>query len=124
MKDFQHKRRWRRVLYSKSVLLVLLVLLIVAIQATWGVFEKQRQARETADLVERELSDLQNRNATLSHNIERLETDRGMEDVIRDSYQVGKDGERTIVVVDEKPLDRTQTIEPKGFWNKVVDWFR
>ncbi|MFA6446295.1 MAG: septum formation initiator family protein [Candidatus Paceibacterota bacterium] len=124
MRDFQEKRKWKRVLYSKGILFVLVVLLIIVAQATWKVFQKQHLAKDNAALVTRELADLEGRNTELSAQIDEMNTDRGVEDVIRDSYQVAKEGEQMVIVVDGHVDNNIEPLATTTWWGKIMNLFK
>ncbi len=120
MKEFQRKRKLRRLLYSPLVLLVLLALLFVTGKALWGVYEKERESRTRLHGVEEELALLRAREAALKRKIERLQTPEGVEAEIREQFQVAKPGERMVVIVAEK---RAEAAAPKGERSLVSRFF-
>ena len=62
----------------------------------------------------------------MSSNIARLKTDEGKEEIIREKYQVAKEGEKMIIIVDEdrkeKPIE--QEVVSHGFWNSIKKIFK
>src|SRR3989338_1098308 len=124
MRDFQRKRKIRKVLYSKGVLLLLFILLILVGKATWGLYVKERESRKSLDRVESELLSLQEREKRLQDDIARLKTTEGIEAAIREQFQVAKPGERMVVLVEDAKSDPEQKVAEKSFVVKFFDLFR
>src|SRR3989344_2256958 len=77
-----------------------LVLLIIAVSfAVWGVSKKERESRTLRQEAEVQLADLKEQERTLTEHVESLRTDRGKEEVLREQYGVGRQGEGLIVIV-------------------------
>ncbi len=71
------------------------------------------------------LEGLQVRDKMLSAEIERLKTETGVEQEIREKYNLVKEGEEVIMVVDKELDDNLGSKStPIGFWQKVLDWLR
>ena len=102
MKDFQRKRKIRKVLYSPGVILGLFLLLVLVSKATWGLYDKERESRKNLDRVEADLLALTVREEQLTKDIARLRTPEGIESEIREQFQVAKPGESMVILVEEK----------------------
>lgn len=124
MRDFERKRKIRKVLYSKGVLLLLLLLLVLVGRATWGLYAKERESRRNLDRVEAELLGLQLREEKLRADIARLKTPEGVETEIREQFQVAKPGEKMIVLVDDRQENPEQKAEERSLLSKFLDIFR
>jgi len=125
MLEFQEKRRFRKILYSKITLVILIILIAVALNAVWRIYKKQHITKinllKTATVYE----ELQTREKMLSSEIERLKTEAGKEEEIREKYGLVKPGEEVIVVINEGVnyhLDQNKN--QNSFWEKVKDWFK
>ena len=56
--------------------------------------------------------------------IERLSTERGVDEEIRTKFRVVKEGEGMIVLVDSPDVSSTSSQNnAKSFWSKILDWF-
>lgn len=124
MRDFERKRKIRKVLYSKGVLLLLLLLLALVGRATWGLYAKERESRRNLDRVEAELLGLQLREEKLRADIARLKTPEGVETEIREQFQVAKPGEKMVVLVDDRQENPEQKAEERSLLSKFLDIFR
>ena len=81
---------------------------------------------EKREDMSRELSTLQERAALLETEVNRLESDRGIEEEIRDRYEVSKKGEQVVVILSDdakggRSASTTSTTPPArapSFWHK------
>jgi len=83
--------------------------------------------------VEKELAELIKRKAELESSIAKLQNESGMEEEIRDKFQVSKKGEETLVILDEDDSDNKDNTENKqgifsrlsrsagDFWQSIKD---
>jgi cell division protein FtsB len=130
MFDFQEKRKIRRILYSKvSISIVLLLAMFMGMSA----LERYTTERETArKLNEREavLDSLNLRAEALGAKVERLKNDRGLEEEIRNRFDVVKEGEQVVIFIgedqEEKPRTATSTSieeQSSGPWLKMFKFW-
>jgi cell division protein FtsB len=125
MLEFQEKRRLKNFLYSKITLVILLILIGVAVNAVWGIYQKQHMAKVNLAKTAAVYEGLQVREKMLSSEIERLKTEDGKEEEIREKYGLVKPGEEVIVIVDkDEATNSDQDSTDISFWQKVVDWLR
>lgn len=116
-----------RKLYSKTVLLLLALAIVLFAKGTWGVYQKERESRRNVAMVHAELKSLKERKGLLQTETNKLGTPEGVEAALREKYQVSKEGESVLVVVD-KPLP--PTVNPQDervfskIWNSVSGIFK
>lgn len=83
-------------------------------------YTKQRETAEKRAQLAQSLAELEQREASLESEIERLRTQRGVEKEIRERFNVAREGERVMVIVNEsKPKETAQETEQNGFWSTV-----
>lgn len=111
-----------RLLWRRLALLVLIVLIFYAVWAVWGVFWKARESASMRAQAESQLGDLEARKARLTIAIANLETDRGREEVLREQYAVGKEGEGMIQIIDPDPPPQPTTT-PKTWIDNAFSWW-
>ena len=92
MLDFQPKSYWRRFLHSKIFLLPMAVLALILLNAVFGLYNKSRVANQALELVRSEETRLKEREAYLTASIAELETERGVEKVIREKFGMVRPG--------------------------------
>lgn len=127
MREFSQKRKMWKKIYSIPVLILLLVILFFVLKGTWIIFMKSSYSHKQKIAVEAELIALQERKNSIEKKIQRLNTETGVEEEIRSKYDVAKEGEKLIVIVDEEEKE-INTEENKGFVNKffttIGSWFQ
>ena len=88
-----------------------------------GLFKKERETAKKKELIQEQIDTLTKREKILFEDIGKLKTEEGVEDIIREKYQVTKEGEKMVVIVDENEQTQNKEEEssPKhGF----VNWFK
>ena len=125
MREFQDRRRIRRLLHSRYAIGALVVVLALSIEAVWGIYSKYGKSEELAARMEANLAELQTRKQRLEGLNASLETSEGKEREIRERFGVVREGERTIIIVDEAGADDGVTpIAPRGWWGAFLAGFR
>lgn len=64
-----------------------------------------RDTKKKKDTVSTQINSLKGREANLQGNIDKLNTEIGTEEAIRDKYQLVKPGEKMVVIVDQDNKD-------------------
>lgn len=121
MIGFQEKNRLRRIMYSKVALIGLFFLLLVVAKATYTLYLKQQKGGEILKRTRAELQTVQEHQATLKSKMDRLSTELGVEEEIREKFDLAKPGENVIVMVD-KEATVTAPTEEKGWWLSFWSW--
>ena len=121
MFDFYERRKIRQWLYSWPSFVILLAVSVFLAHGVWGVYQQERITRINKNQRSAYLEELKGRKTALEEEMARLNTDRGVEEEIRQKFEVAKEGEKELVIVD--PPDRSsgagdQTKE--GLWNRIL----
>ncbi len=109
------KRMSEYVLAGALAVLVLWLLWLLI-----GIIRKEEIARHAVADTKAELATLQTRQTTLKQNLAELDTERGQEASLRETYGVAKPGEGVIIVVPPKIATSTPTLP---WWRKALGWF-
>ena len=123
MREFEHKRKVRRILSSPLVLLPLAVLLVFLVRGTWNIYVKNRDGIAELRLAQERLARIEERQSTLSAGIEKLNTESGIEGEIRDRFQIAKEGEEVIVIVDAESEQKQLPMSQESFLQKIWNFF-
>jgi cell division protein FtsB len=124
MLDFYEKRRFRRLLYSKVTLIILGLIIIWLLFAVWNMYQKERDTRLKRIEQKQVLDELKGRETALQEEIERLSTERGIEAEVRSKFEVGKEGEKVFIIIDNPEKENSpEDDSKKGLWQKIFDWF-
>ena len=107
MFDFYEKRKIRNLIYSKFSIGVVFLL---ALWLGTSVYERFTVEQEMVDRrVEKqtELETLKERAALLEAKVDHLKNDRGIEEELRSRFDVAKDGEKVVILLDNKDTTNT-----------------
>lgn len=108
----------------RLLMLVTLIAVIFAFSWVWKVYQKERESAVLREQAEMQLADLQKRNAQLQSDIAVLETNRGKEAVLREQYELGKQGEKLIIIVDPSTPTATKATTTRFDWvKKAFHWW-
>lgn len=125
MREFQDRRRIRKLLHSRYVIAALAILCVLLVRATWGVYGKYERSRELAETAARDLEGLEARERHLSSLNASLTTEEGQGREIRDRFGLVMEGEQAIVIVDSREeYTSGSPAEERGFWSRFLDLFR
>jgi len=124
MFGFYEKRRLKHILFSKVTLLILGVAVAFFVTAVWDVYQKAQETAVKRAQREAELAELQEREAMLRSELDRLSTARGLEEEIRGRFEVVREGEGIIVIVDPSEEEsQVAAAKEAGFWERLFGWF-
>jgi cell division protein FtsB len=124
MRNFQQKHGFRRVLESKTFLILLGAVLLVFI---WNLFIFVGKMKETArnkNLAEDKLAQLETQKSQVSSEVQKLGTQEGVENAIREKFGLAKEGEGVVVVTDDNSANNTATVSKSGFWSFFKNLFK
>ena len=117
------KRALRKLLFGKIGVIVLLIIFILFAKGTWSVYKKADFAKENKNRAAQELEALYEREGMLEVELERLQTQRGIEEEVRHRFDVGREGEHLIVLVDSPQEEEVGELKEATVWEKVVRFF-
>ncbi|MEK7607728.1 MAG: hypothetical protein AAB484_02295 [Patescibacteria group bacterium] len=124
MKEFQERRRFRKLLHSRYVIAILFILCILLGRAVWNMYGKYEKSKTIAERTKVEFSALEKREKLLNQGITDLNTNLGKEREIRERFRVVKEGERMIVLVENESLSESiSSIAWKSWWDKLSGFF-
>lgn len=101
MKDLQNFQKKKNIKHSSLVLFFILCVVLVFMYNMISLVEKSNETKKKKDIVSTQIDSLTEREISLQSNIDKLNTDIGTEETIRDKYQMVKPGERMVVIVDD-----------------------
>jgi cell division protein FtsB len=131
MFDFHEKRKIRSWMYSKITIGVLFGLALILGFSVIERFKVEREMAEKRHEQEESLAELKQRAVAIEAKVEHLENNRGVEEELRNRFDVAKEGERVVVIVgsEEAPEDLEALKTPPGskesegsFWDFFKFW--
>ncbi len=127
MKELRRKQVLRQVLYSWPSLIGVLLITFLLAKGSFGLMVKERQSAERVSNLEAEAKAYDIREAELKESIDKLKTDEGIIEEIRDKFSVTRPGEQVAIIIDErgKPASSTQSASERirGLWQSFVNLF-
>ncbi len=120
MLEFQDKKRFRRILYSRVVFALVLISGLFVGKATFDMYRSDNLTAEKRRIAEDELMAVKGRESLLRAQIISLKTERGVEEELREKFRVVKNGEGVIIVVDQEKKESTTT---KSGFTRFFKWF-
>ncbi len=106
MRELQerHKRQEniRKLLSSKWTMFITLIILIFLIKGNIRIFKNYLHIREKYNQDKQFLEDLKKRDLQLNKDIERLNTEEGLDYEIRKKLDVSKENEKIIKIIDKR----------------------
>ena len=109
MFDFHEKRKIRSILYSKITVLFLVLLSGLLSFSVYNRFTVAEDMRVKLETKRAELEELQMRANLLESKVEYLENERGLEEELRSRFDVVKEGEQVIILVDKEEKSQKST---------------
>ena len=125
MAEFKKKKQ-QKFWYSPLSLVVIFCILVIFAYNMIGLIQKNAEASKKKALQIETVDALRKRGSELTVNINKLNTEEGIEESIRDKYQVARVGENVVTIVDEqgqvsKPAP---VVKEEGFWAFVKKVFK
>lgn len=122
MRNFQQKKRWRSVVESWPVLILLSILLLFFAWGIIGLFRRMQVTTENRKIAEIKLQELQRKKEIFTTDVAKLGSEGGVEESIREKFPVVKEGEGLIIVVDDKDKAPEPTQEKKSIFSYLLFW--
>ncbi|HEY4715413.1 MAG TPA: septum formation initiator family protein [Candidatus Paceibacterota bacterium] len=125
MAEFQKSKKLQGILFSKVTLLVLFVFSVILIIGLFDIVPKERNTNRNKELILDQLNSFKNQSSSLEAQIEKLRTDDGIEEKIREKFRVVKDGEGLVVIVDDQSAKtNTEPQKSNNFWRFLINLFK
>lgn len=110
-------KKRRRFIYSNASIFFLFLIVIFLGYQLFGLVEKRNISREKLNKAKEELREFQEAEVQLREQILELDTDEGRERTIRQRFNVTKENEGVIYVIEEGGTQQ----EEYGFFEEVED---
>ncbi len=114
----------QKIFYAHWKTAILIILILFAGRAVFNVYGRYQDSRASLAFAEKELVAMENKKTTLEKATSELKTEQGIEKTIRQKYQVAKDNEQLIVIVEndqKKPMETPS--QPNGIWQSILKFF-
>ncbi len=115
MKHFEDKRQIKSRFYSKLTVIGLSILALVIANGVWKIYQREKQSESMRFEAEARLTSLKNQKDSLTKEMNKLSSEGGVEEEIRQKFNVVKPGEHVVVIVNTDQATTTATTT-SGFW--------
>jgi cell division protein FtsB len=110
---------------SKIALIFLGIILVIFIYNLFGLFKKMQETAQNKKNIEDKITELEKSKENLDESITKLNTDKGVEESIRDKFGLAKEGEGMILVVDDKNAPAPEKKDDSsGFFSFFTNLFK
>ncbi|MEX2514765.1 MAG: hypothetical protein WD335_01380 [Candidatus Paceibacterota bacterium] len=110
----------QRVIYSIPFLIFLTVMVVLVVMAAWNMYQTSYGTEQRLERLRAEHQELQQREEIVSNDALNVSTERGLEAEIREKFSVAAEGERVIVLVDDKDQPATTTEPEASWWQRTL----
>lgn len=124
MLDFQQKRKVKSFMYNRVTIGILFVIMLFVTRSTWSVYQKQIQSESLKSLSEKKVLELELRNKEINDKIQALETSQGIEKEIRSKFNVVKENENMVIIIDENKDNDSVSTTTESFWKRIKNFFK
>ncbi len=125
MAQFKQKSKYN-FWYSPPVLSILFCISILFAYNIFGIIQKERETNKNKISELNKIDELRKRQMALTKDIDSLNTEEGVEETVRDKFQVVKPGEKMVVIVDPNTKKNTteEITTDHSFWGFIKRMFR
>ncbi len=111
MFDFHEKRKLKGYLYSTPVIIGLFLFSALLSTSVYARYLSEREMAGKREALTHQLDVLKMKASALEAEVKHLQSDRGIEEEIRDRYEVSKKGEQVVVIL-EGSEDKKAIVTP------------
>jgi len=127
MLDFKKRNKSWRSIYQKIFIFILAVMVIFLGNASWNAYQKYKVAKGNRDNAAAELGKLYEREEKLKEDTDLLKTQEGIETLLRQRFNIAKEGEGVVVIVDKEDEEKTKQADlskDTSFWGAFFSIFK
>lgn len=113
---------FRKVILSIPFLVFLFIIFILFSISTTRVYLQSKKIFNDKTLKEKQLKREEEKNRELSQKIAEIQTEEGIEKQLREKFQIKKEGEEVVVLVNPKINNNEEEESGKNFISRFVKW--
>ena len=118
MLELQRKQKLKRKIYSLPVLLGLLLIAIFTSRGAYIIMSKERGSSKEVMALGQKIGALAEREEKLKYEVDKLETDSGIEEEIKSKFNVARAGEHVALIVERQDGEASTTEEEPSWWKR------
>lgn len=120
-RNFSKKRTFRQVMQSTSSLIFLSVVVFIFAFNIFNFINKTKETARNKQIIEEKVAELENSKEKFNSEINKLKTERGVEESLREKFGVAKEGENMIMITENiNETENEKETDSTGFFS----WFR
>lgn len=120
MREYQQKYIFRKMVYSKTTIVVLFLLIVLLTRSIMELRAKNEEISKLKDDSAKEREIVESKVKKAEERNKEFSTPRGFESYVRTTYPVVKEGEGVIVVYDEKTSPVVSVREETSLREKII----
>ena len=120
MADYQVTQKKHKWFHSPIVLFIMIGVCVFFASNMVTLIRKNNYTKLLKEQSSRELQELQTRQQRLESDIASLKSERGQEEIIRENFQVTKEGEGVVVIIDDTQKPEELEKKEKSFFQKII----
>ncbi len=119
------QRKQKTVIPTLFLFILLAAIFGFFTKASWDMYGRYQESVARRDLVQEEYDSLTERIDSMQASVASFETKEGKEQMVRESYNVVKEGEQVAIII-EKDIEVEEISEKVPWYRKVLNtlWFR
>jgi cell division protein FtsB len=123
MRDFQRRSPIRKLAESRPALAILAGILLFSMWNLAVFWRKMVETEKNREIAAERAEGLEESKKNLEAQVGKLQTERGVEEVLREDFGLSRQGEGVIIIVDEEGAETEVKAEKKGFWSWIKGLF-
>lgn len=124
MREYQQKQIWRKLFYSRIFIVILFLIFILLLRSVVDLNDKRVKVNVTRNESILKLNTAQEKLNKSEEKYGAILTERGVENYIRKTFPVVKDGEGVIVVYDASNSPVVPVKKDNGYFAGLVVWIK
>lgn len=110
---------------TKYFLIFLGIILLVFIFNMFSFMDKMIETHKNKKLAEERIIKLEESREKFSMEINKLKTEKGIEENLREKFGVAKEGENMILIIEDKKEENIENnVNSYNFFSVFKDWFK
>jgi cell division protein FtsB len=126
MKELQRKQRIKQLMYSVPSLCMLAVLTFFIAKGAFNIMMVERESAHRVKELEAKAATLSLREKELEEDINKLGTEEGILEEIKEKFSVTREGEYVAIIVEqqskEDSSDKNSQVWYKRLWDAIIFW--
>lgn len=119
MKELQRKQKAKQRLYSNPVLVGLGIVTLLLVRGVYGVLIKAHTSAQGVGTLTTQVAALSQKELQLKDDVARLKTDAGIDEEIKQKFNVSADGEKVAIVVDNQGTTTASSTAPESWYKRA-----